>query len=45
MFNIFTMNQIEPDQTSMTETINCVRCNMKFITDDEHVKIGLGYNR
>ena len=30
----------------MTEQhIVCSRCNCKFITDDEHIKNDLGYNR
>ena len=39
------MNQIKPYQTSMTEYIKCVRCNMKFINDDSHIQIDFGYNR
>ena len=29
----------------MTEYINCPRCHMKFINDDEHIKTYVGYNR
>ena len=29
----------------MTEYINCSRCHMKFINDDEHIKTDFGYNR
>ena len=29
----------------MTEYINCSRCHMKFINDDEHIKYDFGYNR
>ena len=39
------MNQIEPDKSNMTEYIKCVRCNMKLINDDEHIKTDFGYNR
>ena len=39
------MNQNKPEQTSMTEYIKCVRCHMKYINDDEHIKTDFGYNR
>ena len=29
----------------MTEHIQCSRCHMKFINDDEHIKNDFGYNR
>ena len=28
----------------MTEYINCSRCHMKFINDDEHIKTDFGCN-
>ena len=29
----------------MTEYINCSRCHMNFINDEEHIKNDFGYNR
>ena len=37
------MEQIEAE--SNTKYIMCSKCHMKFINDDEHIKIDFGYNR
>ena len=39
------MNQDKPETESNNKYVNCSKCHMKFINDDEHITADFGYNR
>ena len=39
------MDQSKPEPESNSKYINCSKCHMKFINDDEQIKTNFGYNR